>query len=589
MRGGLRTAAALRGQVRLAIALGLPLVLVAALAWLLAPQDVSLGDGGFILGQSHRVLLGELPHADFISPRPAGSVLLHTIDLLAPGPDFFVSRVLAIAQVVAYSVCLGLLFTGARLRGLTIAAAAAIAASAVVNQHVFPAMAWHTIDGVFFSALGFLLVDRGMREDRRRLVLLGALALGCAPLMKQSFALAPVLGLGPIAVPLLLERTRRRTRLVAQSVVTMAAPGVAYVALIGAAGGLSFMYEELSSADPVYGEQLIDVFEGPDRVTLMWIMVVGGALFALSMISRLRLLAGDALGVWLSLAARAGLTALVVWIALDGRLQFGDPWSFHLFWLAVVVTVLSSVARRAPDFGGLAACGLGWMVTLSYGAAWPAFVGGALALYVLVRSWQGADLPAPRLDGVLGAAGVATAALVIGTFWDIRSDDVFLIHRPTSFLTDSLGDVSARLRGIETDAAHAQYFSWVKRCVDRYPAKWTAVVPEDSMSGPTFDLHSPLPMDWLWPYEYQGESRQRIIDEAKEAGREGDYLFLFQQVTIADLLTVPPPRRLPIAHPGDAPRAFPFDPDLGAQIVGSLHGRRVACGPFIGIYEPRSV
>ena len=184
--------------------------------------------------------------------------------------------------------------------------------------------------------------------------------------------------------------------------------------------------------------------------------------------------------------------------------------------------------------------------------------------------------------------GFATAALVVGSFWDIRSDEVFLGRGPTSVLRHSLDEVSGHLRWIKTDAATAEYLSWVKRCVARYPATSTAVVPEDALSGPVFGLHSPLPMDWLWPPEYEGDSRQRIIEDAMEAGREGDYLFLFQQATVADLLAVSPPAGLPMARPGDEPRAFPYDPDLSAQIVGSLHGQRVACGPFVGIYEPRS-
>ena len=275
-------AAGLRERAEQVVRFGWPVAFVAAIGWLLAPQDIVLGDGGFILGQSHRVLLGEIPHADFISPRPAGSVFLHTIDFLVPTADFYFSRVLAIAEVLAYCACLGLLFLRTRLRALNAAAAAGIAAAAVVTLNVFPPMAWHTIDGLFFSALGFLLVDRGIREDRRQLVLLGALALGAAPLMKQSFAVAPLLGLGRIVAPLLLERTLRRARLVVESAAMMAVPGLVYVAVVAAAGGFSQMHEEITSASPVYGEPLLDVFEGPDASTVKRIMLSGGALFVLS-------------------------------------------------------------------------------------------------------------------------------------------------------------------------------------------------------------------------------------------------------------------------------------------------------------------
>jgi hypothetical protein len=351
------------------------------------------------------------------------------------------------------------------------------------------------------------------------------------------------------------------------------------------------MYEEITSASPVYGETLVDVFQGPDKATLSWVIVVGGALFALSRLT-VGMFASHPVGALLSVAARSGVTALVVWIVVEGDLAFVAPWSFRLFWLAVMITVLSSIVRRAPDFSGLVTCSLGWMVTLSWGLPSPAFAGGVLALYVVVRTWQDLVLPPQsHLDGTLALAGVATAALVIGTFWNMRNDHVFLTQRPVADLVYPLGGVSKRLRGIRTDSAHAQYFVWVKRCVDRFPAKWTAVVPEDAVSGPAFGLHSPLQMDWLWPaeygWDYDGKSRERIIDAARKVGREGDYLFLFQQLLVTDLAAVPRLAPITTARPGDQPRGFPYDPDLSTQILAALDGRRIACGPFVAVYEPR--
>jgi hypothetical protein len=569
-----------------------PLALVLWLAWLLVPQDINLVDGGFILGQSHRVLLGEIPHADFISPRPAGTPILHTVDLLFPGPDFAFSRLIAIIQVVTYSTMLALFFQGGtRLTRVGVPGAAAIAASVVVNFHVFPAMVWHTIDGLFFSAIGFVLLERGLRERRHRFAVAGCLALGAAPLMKQSFALSPILGLIRLVASLAFERPPGWTRRLIASVVALALPGLAYVALVTVAGGFSNMREEISAAAPVYGKPLIDIFRTQEKTHLVEAMLLGGGLFAIAAAaSRLPSRSRREPARWVALAARIGLTVLVLRLVLHNGFFFETPWSFKLFWLAVVVTVLNSLALRRPDFAGIVVCALGWMVTLSYGLAHPAFVGGSLAFYVLARGWDGARLPevlaSPRAQAALALLSVAAAAVVIGSFWDKRSDDVFLPRRPTSFLTAPLGGISGHLRGLKTDVSTAAYLSWVRRCVERYPAHWTAVVPEDAISGPAFGLHSPLPMDWLWPSEYPGNTRRRIVAAAVRTGKEGNYLMLFQGVTIAQLSAVPP-QPLPAVPKGAEPQPFPFDQALGAEIVAALHGRRVACGPFVGIYEPR--
>jgi hypothetical protein len=37
-------------------------------------------DEGFVLAGSYRILHGQVPHLDFISPRPAGSLVIHVLD-----------------------------------------------------------------------------------------------------------------------------------------------------------------------------------------------------------------------------------------------------------------------------------------------------------------------------------------------------------------------------------------------------------------------------------------------------------------------------------------------------------------------------
>ena len=93
-------------------------------------------------------------------------------------------------------------------------------------------------------------------------------------------------------------------------------------------------------------------------------------------------------------------------------------------------------------------------------------------------------------------------------------------------------------------------------------------------------------MDWLWPAEYEGKSRGRIIEAARKVGREGNYLFLFQQLTIGDLTALPQSAPIPTTGPGAQPRLFPYDPDLSVQILAALGGRRIPCGPFVAVYEP---
>jgi hypothetical protein len=64
----------------------------------------------------------------------------------------------------------------------------------MVNLHLNPSMAWHTTDGLLLTALGLVRMQRALFQTLPRAAAFGLLVLGAAPLMKQSFFLAPLLG-----------------------------------------------------------------------------------------------------------------------------------------------------------------------------------------------------------------------------------------------------------------------------------------------------------------------------------------------------------------------------------------------------------
>ena len=561
-------------------------LLGAWIAVLLVPLDLNLTDGGFLLAQSDRLLDGEIPHVDFLSPRPAGSAVVHLVDFALPLPLFLASRLVSIAEVVAYSALLGLLVFDRPLRGVSVAGLAGICAAALVNFQVFPPFAWHTIDGLLFSAAGLLAIERGLRSGRAGLVLGGAAAAGAAVVMKQSFFLVPVVALGRLAFSTIRAPERSLRDLVAPAA-AMAAPGLLYLGVITAAGGLDQLWEQVAGADAVYGRGLFDVLvDDPGRT----LIVLAAAALLLALIHARPLAARGRWHVALDAGARAGLTALVLVVALGDRFALGDAWAIRVFWLAVLTLIACSWRRRSVDYPGLVVVALGWMAALSYGVPTPAFAAGSLALYVIARAWDGFESPAGArrmAPNALTAGALACAAITAFVFWDVRSTAVYLQARDESVLTAELDSVAPALNGIRADPATAAYLRDVKGCVDRYPARWTAVIPEDAVSRLAFDLESPFPLDWLWPPEYRGDGRQRLVDAARALDRRDDWLVLFQTVPAGTIQGAVPPD-LPQAKPGQEPPPFPFDPSLARQIRRPLHGERVACGSLVGVYRPAS-
>jgi hypothetical protein len=514
--------------------------------------------------------------------------VVHLVDFALPLPLFVASRLVSIAEVIAYSACLGLLIFDRRLRETGVAALAGVGAAALLNLHVFPPLAWHTIDGLLFAAAGLLAVERGLRSGRRGLVVGGAAAAGAAVVMKQSFFLAPVLVLARLAVAA-ARSPEGGLRSLGAPLAAMVAPGLVYVGFVAAAGAGDELWRQLSEAEPVYGRPLVDaLFEPGQRGEMLPVLAAGAALLAAIHLGAGRRPAPPWRPI-LDLLGRTGISLLVLAVALGQDPLLGGLWSIQLFWLAVLTLVATSAATRRLDYPGVAVCALGWMASLSYGVPTPAFVGGSLALYVLARAWQGYEPPPewrPRLvRRALTTAAVAGAVLMAVSFWDVRSSAVYLQTRDESVLSAGLGPVDDDLRGLRTDPATAQYLRDVKSCVDAHPARWTAILPEDGVSRLAFDLRSPFPLDWLWPPEYPDSGRQRLIDAARDLSRRDDWLVLFQTIPAGEVQGEVPPA-LPRAAASQKPPPFPFDPSLTPLISGPLRGERVACGSLVGIYRP---
>jgi len=98
-------------------------------------------DEGYFLAQTWRLLNGEFPHRDFISPRPVGSAAFHALDFLVPLPLLEASRLIGLLEVVLYSTALAtLVFRRGPGRWRPVETIA-WAASVLINVHSFPLMA----------------------------------------------------------------------------------------------------------------------------------------------------------------------------------------------------------------------------------------------------------------------------------------------------------------------------------------------------------------------------------------------------------------------------------------------------------------
>jgi uncharacterized membrane protein len=542
-------------------------------------------DEGLITSASYRILQGQIPHLDIVSVRPLGSAVLHTIDVLLPTPLILTSRAIAWLEVTTYSVLFGALAFRRAPGRWGIGEAACVAAAALVNIHTFPLAAWHTVDGLLFSAVGFALVRSGIDRDRDRRLYGAFLVLGAAVLMKQSFAPAPVAGLVWVAVS-----TRQSGRPVLGRVVRFglvsALPGALYLAVIAAFGGLGDTLSQTTGGRLVIGGEVLLGLRHPEVVGAVGVVLVGlsAALLLQGLGERASgRRAGSVLG-WADVAIRAGLTAYLVWVCIGNGLALDGTWGIALLWMLVATVVWRAVVEHRIDGMACLLIVVGWMASLSWGYAVPDLVAGSLALMVGRIIWMRPTSGGLRRDHrrarmLFGAAGIAGLLLVTAVFVDARLHTIYR-EPPASQLTADLGTVNRAFWGIRSDPATEQYLDQITSCIDRHPARYVAVLPDNAAIYGALGLDNPFPLDWMYPPELVG-SEHRILQRADQLSRSGDYLVLVQTVAAQGVAD----SRIPPDVPPGTPEYLEGIP-LGVQVLARLHGQRVACGSFVAVYQP---
>ncbi len=151
-------------------------------------------DEGYNLALAWRIFCGEIPYKDFMSIRPPLTPILHALPLFIIPEQYQIlfERVLAYVLFASTSLfCALTLDTLFDFKKYSLDPYLFATVGFVFSVNHFPPMAWYTVDGLFFAALGTYLLTRFPKVSG---VIFGILALFLSALTKQPFYLMPVAG-----------------------------------------------------------------------------------------------------------------------------------------------------------------------------------------------------------------------------------------------------------------------------------------------------------------------------------------------------------------------------------------------------------
>jgi hypothetical protein len=466
-------------------------------------------DEGFTLAHSRRILDGQVPHRDFIIIRPFVSCLLH-VPFVALGGDytFWLSRLFVWFQLATISWLW--VSISNRLLGWPLSAANAFLLALIsfaATTHTKHLTAWHTIDGLFFIAIGLALCIGKLPTAK----LAGYFLIALSALCKQNFVFVAPLSL------LILGDWREIKYWIA-----IVLPGLCYVLYLMLACALPDALVQLSSHTELLSTGFI-------RYLNLWVVlavIVGYLVLGLSH-SRPSANANR----WFSIAMFCLLPLLVAAVSLwFGVLATAAFFLFGLLASEATHLLTSDSAPAAELRVVLLVLVTAWSASISGGYNSPALMAGpilvALSVHVILRY---------KDDSVLRYSISIAAVMILLSFGVARTKFIYR-DQPARNLTKSLAGVLPGARPIYTNPNTFAFMSDLNQAVDLVKAqnKEYAILPDVAAYWVNATQENPLPAVWPQASELSSEVLMKRFIDSMEA-RKTNTVFIVQKVEAKDL------------------------------------------------------
>ena len=507
------------------------LVVVAINLFFQVPQGEGFNpsDDGVILAQSYRIINGEVPHVDFISIRPVGSAIFHSLSFAIPFPLEVAARWLCLLEYLLISLLWSwLLFKTLPLRNQKPYILLLISTLAfVLNQNFYNLFPWTTIDAIFFFSLGFFIywnwkdskLSRRLSAVRYFMIIF---FIGYSALCRQTFAL-PVLVLGILSLTESVKR-RQLTSMLLGGLVGLT-PYWIYLTSLIKENALNDFYHQLTGRTEIWETGINQFGQQFWNSPFLAIYLIIFVLFLFLKLETKKEVGGKVnvflrpISVWVNFILLSGI---VVLIFVNTTHLFS--YSFVLFWIYILMLICGSMFisegwRKVSLHWWIIF--LAWTSSISLGDNSPVFTTGLLGGGILVLMLQ--QLYAVYQSKkyfrsynwilvLLSAAllGVSVYVQKENNYRDLRAAN--LKFQMTSFLPD-MGGIKTNSRTYAYMLEMYEIFENLGNSRGRFVA-----LPNASLIYPMLDSRNPMPIDWMQGPEFVGQEdelleRLRLLDK----------------------------------------------------------------------------
>ncbi len=522
-------------------------------------------DDGVILAQSFRLLQGQIPHLDFISIRPIGSAVLHSIHFISPMPLEISARWLTLLQYLSYSLLWSWMmvrFTRIRkFRGLIFYFLIGIWGF-LLNQNYYNLFPWTTIDAIFWFilALSFFMPDpSGLFQKRAwiRVALITFFA-SMAALSRQTFVLPALI----LVLSLVYHGIKKKKYLqLIGGLLVGGIPVYAYFSILVLNAAMPLFFQQMTGRTELIETGFRQFYEEFWASPFIWFYIL--VIFLLLLY---RVTEGSKVGNVFRLTLIPIVRYIFVFFFIvlafcvflvPGSL-FGQ--SFTQFWLLLLLWVFEEVTKqiKAPQrrwfFWVLM---VSWTSAISLGDNAPVFTIGLInttAIGYILFQFAERGFSFRRLTRLQIISSVLLVVLIV---LSLRT------QRKVNYRDVSAGDqkyslnmVFPELGRIRTNLNTYSYMSDVDRLYQElgFPYGRFVVLPNSAILYPLIGSPNPLPVDWMQGPEFVG-SEELLKQGMRTAISEQKIFFLIDKYDSKQMADSLFPAQYPIGK-------YPYMKDL---------------------------
>jgi len=519
---------------------GLVIILVNFLFEIPQGEGFNPSDDGVILGQSFRLLAGQIPHLDFISIRPVGSALFHTLNFLSPLPLEVSARWITLIQYLIYSFLWAWILVKAmphnsdRIYWIICISVLIF----VLNQNHYNLFPWTTIDALFFFSLGFFFYwnRKGERLDKTEswfrfflIIFFSAYSALC----RQSFALPALV----LAVAVFLESLRQKKvwSLITATIVGLF-PYWLYSCILIKNGAFKLFVDQMSSRTELWQTGIVkygqEFWESP--FLILYILLIGSVLFFRFVNSPIlinkRFIRTINWGVLLLLCITLVLIILV-FVSPENLFSY----SYIFFWLLLILLIAKAMFPNPRIvFHRLSVWVLfiAWTSSISLGDNAPVFSLGILAgvllmlilLWIPVNTWLIFKFSYVRRGSLLLSTVLIFGLGIYGQRSNNYRDlDAKRLHFIMEQEYPGMGKIRTNPRTYEYLKEIHRIFIDLDQPVGRF-----VVLPNASLLYPLLNSHNPMPLDWMQGPEFIGQEKD-LLERLTELNKMDGIYLLFDK------------------------------------------------------------